>query len=228
MTQTVKRNNTQKGQGTPQKPRRPGQRQQERILRQQRRRRRQLIWTSIIVAAVVIVLASLSFWQYQRILAQQAAAKQTAQAHATATARAHVTATAHVEATATAKAEATPPPVSGKTVTLPDGLKYIDIKVGTGTAAKTGSTVSVQYIGWLASNGKKFDSSYDHGGQPYQVTIGQGQVIPGWEVGLVGMKPGGERRLIIPPSLAYGASGQPPTIPGNATLIFDITMVSVQ
>jgi FKBP-type peptidyl-prolyl cis-trans isomerase len=229
MTQTVKGNNTEpskQGQGTPQKQRRPGQRQQQRILRQQRRRRRQLIWTSVIVAVVVIGVASLSFWQFQRIQTEQANAKATA----TAQAKAHATATAQAQASATALAEspATPPPVTGTTVTLKDGLKYIDIKVGSGTAAKSGSTVSVQYTGWLASNGNKFDSSYSHGGQPFQFQLGQGKVIPGWDEGLVGMKPGGERRLIIPASLGYGASGSPPTIPGNATLIFDVTMVSVQ
>ncbi len=233
MTQTVKgNNNTQppkQGQTTSQRQRRsgrPGQRQQERLLRQQRRRRRQLIWTSIIVAVVVVGIASLGFWQYQRIQTEQANAKATAAAQA----KAHATAAAQARATATvlAEAPATPPPVTGTTVTLKDGLKYIDIKVGSGTAAKSGSTVSVQYTGWLASNGKRFDSSYTDGGKPFSVTLGQGQVIPGWDQGLVGMKPGGERRLIIPPSLAYGASGQPPTIPANATLIFDVTMVSVK
>ncbi len=230
MTQTVKgNNNTQplkQRQTMPQKSRRPGQRQQQRLLRQQRRRRRQLIWTSTIAAVVLIALASLGFWQYQRIQTEQASAKATAAAKA----KAHATATAQAHATATvlAEAPATPPPVTGKTVTLPDGLKYIDIKVGSGTAAKTGSTVEVQYTGWLASNGKRFDSSYTDGGKPFSVTLGKGQVIKGWDEGLVGMKPGGERRLIIPPSLAYGANGQPPTIPGNATLIFDVTMVSVK
>lgn len=227
MTQTVKgNNNTQPTkQTTPQKPRRPGQRQQERILRQQRRKRRQLIWTSVITGLVIIALASVFFWQYQRVQTEQANAK----AQATATAKAHVTATAKAQATATALVEspATPPPVTGKTVTLPGGLKYIDVKVGNGTAAKSGDTISVQYTGWLESNGTKFDSSYSHGGQPYQFPLGKGQVIPGWDEGVVGMKVGGERRLIIPPSLAYGASGQPPTIPANATLIFDVTLVSI-
>jgi FKBP-type peptidyl-prolyl cis-trans isomerase len=86
----------------------------------------------------------------------------------------------------------------------------------------------VQYTGWLASNGQKFDSSYDHGGQPFALTLGQHQVIPGWEEGLIGMKPGGTRRILIPPALGYGAQGSPPAIPANSTLIFDVTMVSVQ
>jgi peptidylprolyl isomerase len=85
----------------------------------------------------------------------------------------------------------------------------------------------VIYHGWLQSTGKLFDSSYLHG-LTYQVqNIGQAQVISGWNIGLIGMKVGGTRRLIIPPSLGYGAQGSPPTIPANATLIFDITLVSI-
>jgi len=87
--------------------------------------------------------------------------------------------------------------------------------------------VSVQYTGWLAANSKEFDSSYDHGGKPFGVTIGQGKVIKGWEEGLVGVKVGGTRRLIIPAALAYGPQGSPPVIPANAVLIFDITVVSI-
>jgi FKBP-type peptidyl-prolyl cis-trans isomerase len=118
-------------------------------------------------------------------------------------------------------------------VTLPatktkDGLQYIDIKVGTGAEAKTGSTVLAEYTGWIQSTGKKFDSSFDHGGQPIQVTpLGTAQIIPGWNEGLIGMKVGGIRRLIIPPSLGFGSKAQGP-IPANATLIFDVTVVSVK
>lgn len=213
MTQTA---NKQKN--APQKQTRPGQRQQERLMRLERRRRRRQIWTSAIVAVVVIGLAGVGFWQYERIIAQQPT--KTA-AHATA-----------IPATPTPSAgPATPPPLTGTSITpttLTGGLEYVDIKVGTGTAAQTGSTVSVEYTGWLASNGKKFDSSYDHGGQPFTLTLGQHQVIPGWEEGLVGMKPGGTRRILIPPALGYGAQGSGSTIPPNSTLIFDVTMVSVQ
>jgi len=120
-----------------------------------------------------------------------------------------------------------PPAVSGTTVTGSQDLKYIDVKVGCGTAVKSGDNVTVIYNGWLQSSGKLFDSSYLHGGT-YQVqNIGQAQVITGWNVGLIGMKPGGTRRLIIPPALGYGSQGQPPTIPANSTLIFDITLVSI-
>jgi FKBP-type peptidyl-prolyl cis-trans isomerase len=115
---------------------------------------------------------------------------------------------------------------AGKTpVKFPDGLQFIDLKVGEGPAATTGSTVRVHYTGWLSS-GKKFDSSRDRG-EPFDVTIGSGNVIPGWEEGLLGMKVGGRRKLIIPPSLGYGAQGQPPVIPPNATLYFTVEVLAI-
>lgn len=213
MTQTA---NKQKN--APQKQTRPGQRQQERLMRLERRRRRRRIWTSLIVAVVLIGLSGVGFWQYERIISQQP----------TKTAARATT----IPATPTPSAgPATPPPLTGTSITptaLSGGLEYVDIKVGSGTAAQTGSTVSVEYTGWLASNGKKFDSSYDNGGQPFTLTLGQKQVIPGWEEGLVGMKAGGTRRMLIPPALAYGSAGSGSTIPPNATLIFDVTVISVK
>ena len=119
-----------------------------------------------------------------------------------------------------------PPTVSGTPVKLSDGLEYIDVKVGCGSASQTGSNVSVEYTGWLQNGGTKFDSSYDRGGKPFSFVIGQGQVIKGWEEGIAGMKVGGIRYLIIPPSLAYGSTGQSP-IPPNATLIFEVQMISI-
>jgi FKBP-type peptidyl-prolyl cis-trans isomerase FkpA len=116
-------------------------------------------------------------------------------------------------------------------VTLPDGLQYIDITEGGGVPATSGSSVSVIYTGWLQSTGQKFDSTYDDGGQPFSVTLGQGQVIEGWDKGLIGIRSGGTRRLIIPAALAYGSQGASQgkvAIPPNATLIFDVTAVSVQ
>ncbi len=120
---------------------------------------------------------------------------------------------------------------NGPTVELPSGsaptrLVVKDLKTGNGAEAKSGDQVSVQYIGVLYDNGSKFDSSYDHG-QPFSFKLGGGQVIPGWDQGVAGMKVGGRRELIIPPDLAYGAQGQPPTIPANATLVFVIDLVSV-
>ena len=120
--------------------------------------------------------------------------------------------------------------VNGKKVvlkTMPDGLKYYDLKVGKGASPKIGQTVSVQYTGTL-TDGTKFDSSYDHGGQPIDFPIGVGRVIKGWDEGVPSMKIGGKRRLVIPGKLAYGANSPTPTIPPNATLIFDIELVAVK
>jgi peptidylprolyl isomerase len=120
--------------------------------------------------------------------------------------------------------------IDGKTVTLkttPSGLKYYDMKVGTGPMPKKGQTVSVQYTGTLL-DGTKFDSSYDHGGTPIDFPIGVGQVIPGWDEGVPTMHVGGKRRLVIPGNLAYGPNPPTPAIPPNATLVFDIELVAVK
>jgi len=122
-----------------------------------------------------------------------------------------------------AKTEA--PAASSKEVTMPSGLKYEDLVVGTGAEAAAGKTVSVHYTGWL-TNGTKFDSSVDRG-QPYQFALGTGAVIRGWDEGIAGMKVGGKRKLTIPPDLAYGASGRPPVIPASSTLVFDVELVGV-
>lgn len=112
-------------------------------------------------------------------------------------------------------------------VTTASGLKYIDLVQGSGASPQTGQTVYVQYTGTL-ENGRKFDSSYDHGGQPVPFKIGVGQVIKGWDEGLMTMKVGGKRRLIVPSKLGYGPMGKPPDIPGNSTLIFDVELVDVK
>ncbi len=108
----------------------------------------------------------------------------------------------------------------------PTKLESEDLAAGSGRAAKPGDTVHVQYTGTLM-NGTKFDSSYDHGGDPFKFTIGKGEVIKGWDQGVVGMKVGGKRRLRIPPDLGYGANGSPPAIPANAGLVFEIELVSI-
>jgi peptidylprolyl isomerase len=125
-----------------------------------------------------------------------------------------------------AAAEATKPEVKVPKGPAPKKLVIKDIKKGTGVEAVEGSTVSVQYVGVLYDGGKQFDASWDRG-QPFDFQLGGGQVIPGWDQGVEGMKVGGRRELIIPPDLAYGAQGQPPTIPPNATLVFVIDLVSV-
>ena len=119
-----------------------------------------------------------------------------------------------------------PTKVSGEPTTAADGLEYWDIKVGTGAVAEAGQTVMVHYTGWL-TNGKKFDSSV--GKAPFEVTpLGNAPVIKGWNEGILGMKVGGKRQLRIPPDLAYGADGYPGAIPPNATLIFDVQLLSVR
>jgi FKBP-type peptidyl-prolyl cis-trans isomerase len=119
-----------------------------------------------------------------------------------------------------------PTKVTGDGVKTDSGLVYWDIRVGNGAVAKEGSHVRVHYTGWLTS-GKKFDSSVD-AGKPFDFTIGNGEVIKGWEEGVAGMKVGGKRQLRIPPALAYGTQGYPGAIPANATLIFDIQLLGVQ
>ena len=117
-------------------------------------------------------------------------------------------------------------PDMSKAVTTASGLKYIDEVVGTGDSPKPGQTVTVQYTGWL-ENGTKFDSSYDHG-EAFSFRIGIDPIIRGWVEGLMTMKIGGKRRLIIPPQLGYGARGAGGVIPPNATLIFEVELLGVK
>ena len=112
-----------------------------------------------------------------------------------------------------------------KTVTTASGLKYVDEVVGKGASPTAGKQVKVHYTGTL-ENGKKFDSSVDRK-EPFSFVIGVGQVIPGWDEGVMSMKVGGKRKLIIPPSLAYGTQGAGGVIPPNATLLFDVELLDV-
>jgi len=116
-----------------------------------------------------------------------------------------------------------------KEETLDSGLKVIDLSPGQGEAAQPGDTVQVNYTGWLYENGKRttqFDSSV--GRAPFDVTIGVTSVIKGWTEGLVGMRVGGKRQLIIPPDLGYGARGAGGVIPPGATLEFEIDLLQLQ
>ncbi len=104
-------------------------------------------------------------------------------------------------------------------------LQATDETVGSGAVAEAGDTVTVNYVGML-DNGTVFDASANHG-QPFSFTLGVGQVIPGWDQGVAGMKEGGKRKLVIPSDLAYGANGIPGVIPANATLTFEVELVKV-
>lgn len=114
----------------------------------------------------------------------------------------------------------------GKTVTTKSGLKYVDLVIGKGPMPKVGQTISVLYTGRLA-NGTVFDSTSTRNNEPFETPIGVGQVIKGWDEGMLGMRVGGKRRLTIPPSLGYGSEAQGP-IPPNSTLIFDVTLLAVK
>ena len=108
----------------------------------------------------------------------------------------------------------------------PRGTKIDDVKVGQGPAVKPGDTVTVHYVGRLP-DGKVFDSSKGRG-QPFEVVVGGGRVIKGWDVGLIGMQAGGVRQLAIPPEEAYGKRGVPPLIPPNAKLLFEVELIRIQ
>jgi peptidylprolyl isomerase len=117
------------------------------------------------------------------------------------------------------------------TVTVPKGappkkLEVKDLEEGTGAEAKAGDEVTVEYVGVNYKSGKEFDASWDRG-EPFVFQLGAGMVIPGWDQGVEGMKVGGRRELIIPPELAYGPEGQPPSIGPNETLIFVIDLLEV-
>lgn len=114
---------------------------------------------------------------------------------------------------------------AAKSVTTATGLKYTDVKVGSGASPVKGKQVKVHYTGTL-ENGKKFDSSVDRN-EPFSFVIGVGQVIPGWDEGVMGMKVGGKRKLVIPSNLGYGARGAGGVIPPNATLLFDVELLDV-
>jgi FKBP-type peptidyl-prolyl cis-trans isomerase len=113
---------------------------------------------------------------------------------------------------------------TGDTVNGSQGLKYIEVVVGTGSEAALTNTVDVNYSGYLATNNNRFDTSCDVGTPTLRVTLGASQVIPGFDLGIRGMKPGGVRRVIVPPALGYGGAANGP-IPPNSTLVFDIQYV---
>jgi len=111
-------------------------------------------------------------------------------------------------------------------ITTASGLIYEDVEPGTGATAQNGQKAKVHYTGWL-KNGQKFDSSKDRN-DPFEFTLGAGQVIKGWDEGVTGMKVGGKRKLTIPPTLGYGARGAGGVIPPNADLIFEVELLGIK
>jgi peptidylprolyl isomerase len=133
--------------------------------------------------------------------------------------------------TATVKTPTSGPLSKEPTVTPPSGpapakLETKELIAGTGAEAKSGDTVTVNYVGILYKGGKEFDASWKRK-ETFSFALGKGQVIPGWDQGIVGMKVGGRRELIIPSALAYGSKGSPPTIPANAPLVFVVDLLGV-
>lgn len=125
--------------------------------------------------------------------------------------------------------QATKPFVEGKDekrIKTASGLEYVELREGAFKPAEAGNLVEVHYTGWLAKDGKKFDTSLDRK-VPFKFTLGRGQVIKGWDEGVAGMKAGSIRRLYVPASLAYGERGYPPQIPPNADLIFEVEVVRI-
>jgi peptidylprolyl isomerase len=115
---------------------------------------------------------------------------------------------------------------SARVVTTASGLKYEDLRLGTGPSPQPGQVAVVHYTGWL-TDGTKFDSSVDRGA-PFEFPLGQGRVIKGWDEGVATMKVGGKRKLMIPPDLGYGARGAGNVIPPNAQLVFDVELLAVK
>ena len=118
------------------------------------------------------------------------------------------------------------PVIASSSEPPPTQLETEDLVVGSGPAAKTGDAVSVQYVGTVYDTGTEFDASWDRG-EAFDFTLGGGEVIEGWDEGIVGMKVGGRRKLVIPPDLGYGPQGSPPTIPGDATLVFVVDLEKI-
>jgi peptidylprolyl isomerase len=144
-------------------------------------------------------------------------------------AKASASSTTSTPTSTTAKTPTSGPLSKEPTVTPPSGpaptkLVTKDIIVGSGAEAKAGDSVTVNYVGVLYHGGKVFDASWKRN-EPFTFVLGRGQVIPGWDQGVAGMKVGGRRELIIPSALAYGAKGSPPTIPANAPLVFVVDLL---
>ncbi len=188
------------------------QREQRRAQRIARRNRQRAILAIIVVLAVAVALF-FAVRDYQ------------SRTQANATTTPAVTAGTSSGAYPIGTLDSKPPAPSANAVTTASGLVYEELQAGDGATAKAGDIVQVNYTGWL-QDGTQFDSSLTRG-QPFQFTLGAGQVITGWDEGVQGMKVNGTRLLVIPSTLGYGANGYPPTIPGNATLTFEVQLVNI-
>jgi peptidylprolyl isomerase len=169
--------------------------------------RRRRIITAVVVAALVLGVAALI-----SVLGGDDDGEQTSDQAAS---------------TTTTAAPADEPEVTIPETPPPTELQSTDITAGDGAEAQTGDTLSVRYVGKIYETGETFDSTYDSP-DPVEVPLMSPGVIEGWAQGLVGMKEGGRRQLVIPPDLGYGPQGDPPTIPANSTLVFVIDLISVQ
>ncbi len=190
-----------------------------------RRRRRNTILGAVLGAAAVIglvVFLAVHFAGGSDTVTPAAEASGTPTPSASTTPLAAPTKCAPIKPNPPAKGEPKVPPVTGK---APDKLVTKDLKDGSGKPVKTGDKLTVNYVGVSCSTGKAFDASYPRK-QPFEFTIGQGGVIQGWDQGLLGMRPGGRRELIIPAKLGYGESGSGGIKP-NETLIFVVDLEKV-
>ena len=115
---------------------------------------------------------------------------------------------------------------NGKETVTPSGVKYTDLRIGEGSEAATGKIVEVHYIGWL-EDGTKFDSSRDRD-RPFTFRLGAGDALKGWDEGLLGMKVGGKRKLVIPPELGFGKQGVGSVVPPNAVLLYEFELLAVR
>jgi FKBP-type peptidyl-prolyl cis-trans isomerase len=190
----------------------------------------------MLIGAIVIVLAGLIFVMSRNksvapTTQQEPAAQQTAEPQASSQGAATEQPSQQQPTADQAQPVAQPIEPQGATnstsSTKPMGLDIKTTQEGTGAAVKAGDTVGVLYTGKL-QDGTIFDASANHGNQPFEFTVGAGQVIKGWDLGLIGAKVGEKRTLTIPGDLAYGPNGIPGTIPPNATLIFEVEVLSIK
>ena len=202
-------------------------RMREQQLRARRRRRNTIagavIGTAAVLAGLIFLIVDLAGGSSKSSTSTAVAPTSSPSPSASPSVGAAPTKCAAISPNPPAAGEPTVPPVTG---TAPTKLVVKDIKVGKGAAVKTGQTLTVNYVGVSCSTGKAFDASYPRK-QPFSFPLGQGQVIKGWDQGLVGMKVGGRRELVIPATLGYGAAGSG-TIKPNETLIFVVDLVSAK